>query len=125
MRITRSRLLVPVAIGAAALSLAGTGAAFAAGTAHSHATTNRHLASRTELKTDASLKETTADVRVDRTKDSPGPGSATGPRADISKDPAGVERSADPNGTDTSKDVIGTQLARDPSSPDAGTVVDH
>jgi len=95
MGINRHRLLAPVAIGAAALSLAGTSAAFAAGTAHSHTTAGVRVVSHTERSADASRNETAADIHTDRTKDSPSTGVTTAPRTDTSKDPVGTTHTTD------------------------------
>jgi hypothetical protein len=94
MSIRRHRLLAPIAIGAAALSLVGTGAAFAAGNAHRHAGNGARLVRHTERSVDRSGKETTTDVRTDPTRDAPSTAPSTAPRGDTSKDPLGTDHRA-------------------------------
>jgi len=86
MAINRRHLIAPLAIGAAALSLAGTGAAFAATGTHTAAPTARHT--------------TVVAVRADR------------PDRDATKDVAGKDTSKDTS-QGTTKDASSRDTTHD------------
>jgi len=89
MAFNRRHLIAPLAIGAAALSFAGTGAAFAATGTHTvkPAVTATKHGTEKDLKADRAGKDTTKDPANDTTKDR----ASTGTTTDVaSKDRAGT-----------------------------------
>ncbi len=98
MSIIRHRWIAPLAIGAAALSVAGTGAAFAASGAHTAPTTaiTRHVTTAAELKAEHSVKETALDKSKDTTTDT------------LLTGPATVAHTKGAPGTGSTKDVRST-----------------
>jgi hypothetical protein len=101
------RLLAPIAIGAAAGTRAGTGAAFAAGNGNSDPRTGARRVRHSERSVDRSSTETTIDVRTDSTNDAPSTGVTTAPRGDTSKDQVGMAHRADTASNDAATGVDG------------------
>ena len=98
MAINRRHLIAPLAIGAAAVSLAGTGAAFAATGTHAAATTLRHT--------------TAAPVRADR------------PDRGVTKDVVGKDAVADTS-KGTTKDVPSRDTTHDAARTDRAAANDR
>ena len=99
MAFHRRHLIAPLAAGAAALSIAGTGAAFAATGTHSVkpvVATVKH-ATETDLKADRTGKDTTKERSKDATSDRASTGTTKDP---ASKDPASTDP-ASPDRTGT------------------------
>jgi hypothetical protein len=94
MAINRRHLIAPLAIGAAALSLAGTGAAFAATGTHTAAPAARHTAA-VVLKADRPDRDATKDVAgKDTAKDTSQGTTRDVPSRDTTHDAARTDRAA-------------------------------